>query len=124
MWSRADVHSVGKLVVGAVLHPEASKNATLIVNSFTTTPEEILAEYEKQTGSKWDVSYTSLEKLKELEKAAWAEGSPLGTLFTLKRIWTEGGTLYDHRDNGKIGEPQMETVADQVSQIIAKQMAS
>lgn len=113
--------SVGKLVVAALQHPEASKNATLKVNSFTATPAEILAEYEKQTGSKWDVSYTPLEKLKESEKQAWAEGSPIATAYTLRRIWAEGGTLYEKRDNGLIGDPEMETLADQVRQNIVKQ---
>lgn len=113
--------SVGKLVVGALQHPEASRNAILIVNSFTTTPDEILAEFENQTSSKWDVSYTSLDKLKEIEKQTWEQGSPYATLWTLRRIWTEGGTLYEKRDNGLIGDPEMETVADQVKQAIEKQ---
>lgn len=92
------------------------------MNSFTTTPDEILAEFEKQTSSKWDVSYTPLDKLKEIEKQAWEEGAPYATLCTLRRIWTEGGTLYEKRDNGLIGDPEMETMADQVKQVIAQQM--
>jgi hypothetical protein len=94
----------------------------LIVNSFTTTPDEILAEFEKQTSNKWDVSYTPLGKLKEIEKQAWEEGSPYATACTLKRIWTEGGTLYEKRDNAYIGNPEMETMADQVKQVIAQQI--
>lgn len=114
--------SVGKLVVAALLHPEESKNRTLIVNSFTTTPEEILAEFEKQTGgSKWETSYTSLDRLKEIEEQAWKDGSPGAAVCTLRRIWTEGGTLYDKRDNGLIGDPAMETVADQVTKSIEGQ---
>jgi hypothetical protein len=113
---------VGKLVVGALQHPDASRNAILIVNSFTTTPAEILTEFEKQTSSKWEVSYTPLEKLKEIEKQAWEEGLPYATPCTLRRIWTEGGTLYGKRDNGLIGDPEMQSVADQVKQVIAQQM--
>ena len=113
---------MGKLVVAAIQHADASRNAILIVNSFTTTPNEILAEFEKQTSSKWNVSYTPLDELKEIEKQAWEEGSPYATMCTLRRIWTEGGTLYEKRDNGLIGEPEIETVADQVKQAIAKQM--
>jgi hypothetical protein len=95
----------------------------LIVNSFTATPNEILAEYEKQTGAKWTVSYTSLDKLKKLEQQAWESGAPYATPCTLRRIWTEGGTLYSKpRDNGLVGDPKMETLADQVKQIIEKQM--
>jgi hypothetical protein len=116
---------VGNLLVAALLHPEAAKNKALCVNSFTATPDEILAEFEKQTGGqKWDVSYTSLEDLKKSEEKMWADGSPLATGYTLRRIWTEGGTLYEKRDNGIIGEPKMETLEDQVRLAIEAQTKS
>lgn len=115
-------NSVGKLVVAALQHPAESEDKILIVNSFTATPNEILAEFEKQTGAKWDVAYTSLEKLKQLEKEAWDSGAPWATSATLRRIWTEGGTLYEKpRDNALIGDPKTETLADQVKQIIEQQ---
>lgn len=112
---------MGKLVVAAMLAPDVSRNATLIVNSFTCTPAEIANEYQKQTGEKWDVSTTSLEKLKELEKEAYANKSPMAALFTLKRIWTEGGTLYTHRDNETLGDIEPETMEEQVRKNIGNQ---
>jgi len=94
----------------------------LIVNSFTTTPDAILGEYEKQTGSKWDVSYTSLADLERLEQKAWDDGSPVATGFTLRRIWTEGGTLYDRpSDNEAIGFTDPETLATVVAKVIKAQ---
>ena len=90
------------------------------MNSFTTSPDDILAEFEKQTGTKWEVQYTDLEKLKEREERAWRNQDPLATALTLKRIWAEGGTLYEKRDNELIGDPPMETMADQVRQAIEK----
>jgi hypothetical protein len=66
----ADGCSVGKLVVKALLHPEASKKRALKVNSITTTPAEIFAEFEKQTGENWEVAYTSLVELRELVSVA------------------------------------------------------
>lgn len=114
---------MGKLVVACLQHPSESEDKVLIVNSFTCTPNEILAEFEKQTGVKWNVSYMSLEELKKVEIQAWEEGSPYATASTLRRIWTEGGTLYSKpRDNGLVGDPEMESLADQVKQIIEKQM--
>jgi hypothetical protein len=116
---------VGKLVVAALQHPSAADDKILIVNSFTATPNEIIAEFEKQTASKWDVSYTSLEELRAVEKEAWEVGAPYATGATLRRIWTEGGTLYNRpRDNGVLGEPEMETLADQVRQVIEQQTKS
>ena len=94
--SLTTMRDVGKLVVAALKHPgEATKNKALKVNSFTATPKEIVAEFEKQTGGQsWDVSYTSLDQVKEWEQQAWAKQDPLAGVFTLKRIWTEGQTLY------------------------------
>jgi nucleoside-diphosphate-sugar epimerase len=116
------MQDVGRLVVACLQHPAESQDKILIVNSFTATPNEIIAEFEKQTGQKWDVSYTSLEELKKIEQEAWESGAPYATPTTLRRIWTEGGTLYDKpRDNGIIGDPKTETLADQVRQIIEKQ---
>lgn len=91
------MRDVGKLVVAALLHPEAVRNIAIHVNSFTTTPSEIVTEFEQQTGGrKWEVGYTSLERLREIEREK-------GGAVTLRRIWTEGGTLYERRDNYLIG---------------------
>jgi hypothetical protein len=116
--------SVGKLVVKALLHPEVSKNKALKVNSFTTTPEEIVAEFERQCGGeKWEVTYTPLDKLRQLEKDAWANKHPMAPIFTLRRIWGEGGTLYKQRDNGLIDAEDMETLSDAVKAAIEVQRA-
>jgi nucleoside-diphosphate-sugar epimerase len=113
---------VGRLLVAALQRPAEMQHEILIVNSFTTTPNAILAEFEKQTGENWDVSYTSLEKLKEIEKEAWETGAGYATGATLRRIWTDGGTLYEReRDNGKLGEPKMKTLEEQVRQTIEAQ---
>ncbi|EXJ94495.1 hypothetical protein A1O1_02891 [Capronia coronata CBS 617.96] len=117
------MHDVGKLVVLAALHADASRNKALRVNSFTTTDAEILKEFEKQTGGQsWKVSYTSLDELRRLEKEALAAGSPFATVCTLRRIWAEGGTLYEKRDNYLIdAEDVMDTLADAVAEAIKVQ---
>lgn len=114
-------NSVGKLTVAAVRNPAASRNRALIVYSFVTTPNEILAEFEKQTASKWTVDYTPLEELKELEKRAWDNGDAHATGYTLRRIWTEGGTLYKANNNEDIGvgASDVETLADAVKKAVA-----
>lgn len=113
---------VGKLLVASLLHPIESHNRALRVNSFTTTPLDIVSEFEKQTGGqKWEVSYTSFEKLRALEKEAWEKGN--GTGLTLRRIWGEGGTLYEKRDNGIIGaEEGLDTLEDAVRLAISNQV--
>ncbi|KAI1767140.1 NAD(P)-binding protein [Hypoxylon sp. FL1150] len=98
---------VGKLVVAALRHPKASLGKVLKVQSFVTTPNAIVEEFEKQTGAKWTVDHTPNQKLREAEKQSWEKNSPIATLYTLKRIWAEGGTLYDKTDNEILGlEPE------------------
>lgn len=120
--SLTTMRDVGKLVVAALKHPDATKNKALKVNSFTTTPKEIVAEYEKQTGEKWDVSVTNLEDLKKLEEEAWEKQEPKAGGLTLRRIWTSGRTLYDHRDNDVIDmEGKTESLESAVKQAIKVQ---
>ncbi|OTB10177.1 hypothetical protein K445DRAFT_323209 [Daldinia sp. EC12] len=94
---------VGKLVVAALRHPEVSMGKVLKVQSFVTTPNEIVAEFEKQTGSKWTVEHTPNQKIREVENEKWNANDPIATLYTLKRIWAEGGTLYEKTDNEILG---------------------
>ena len=114
------VCSTGKLVALALSHPEASRNKALRVNSFTASDSQILKEFEKQTGGQpWKVSYTSLDTLKKLEEERWNEGNPLAVAYTLRRIWNEGGTLYEKRDNHLIeGEDVVETLSEAVAEAI------
>jgi hypothetical protein len=116
-------NSVGKAQVASLLHPEASKNRALIVNSFVATPDDILAEFESQTGGeKWEVTYTPFDVLKQIEEDAYQQGQPWATGVTLMRIWTEGGTIYDRpRDNESIGFGDTETLQDTVRKAIKVQ---
>jgi len=86
-------------VAATLKSPEASFGKSLKVQSFVVTPNEVLAEYERQTDSKWEVIKTSLDDIRAFEAKLWNEGEPRATLVTLRRIWAEGGTLYAQNDN-------------------------
>jgi hypothetical protein len=62
--------------------------------------------------------YTSLPELRALENQAWESGVPAAPVITLRRIWAEGGTLYEKRDNCMIGEPPVQTLED----VVAKEL--
>jgi len=72
---------------------------------------------------KWEVSYTALEELRKIEQQAWESSQPWATIATLRRIWAEGGTLYESRDNGKIGmkDNDMGTLQEVVAELIKSQ---
>lgn len=44
----------------------------------------------------------------------------MATGYTLRRIWTEGGTLYSQRDNEDIGVERTDTLESMVSELIKK----
>lgn len=90
-------------MVATLRHPEQSYGKALKVQSFVVTPKQVVAEYEKQTGAKWTVSSTPLDDIRKLEAKLWEEGNPRATSVTLRRIWAEGGTLYEKNDNEVIG---------------------
>lgn len=118
------MRDVGRLVVAALRFPEESKNRALLCNSFTATPNAILAEFEKQTGGeKWDVAVTDLETLKQLERDAWAKQDARAVPLSLRRIWSEGGTLYgEPRHNGVVGmEESVDSLQSAVEQAIKVQ---
>ena len=89
--------------MAALRHPEVSQGRVLRVQSFVVSPNAILNEFEKQTGTKWNVSHTALKELSALEKKAWEGKSPVATHYTLRRIWGEGKTLYERTDNQSLG---------------------
>ncbi|KAL2269255.1 hypothetical protein VTJ83DRAFT_4101 [Remersonia thermophila] len=94
---------VGKFVAATLKAPQESFGKALKVQSFVVTPNEVLAEYERQTGAKWEVVKTLLDEIRAFETKKWEEGHPLATLVTLRRIWAEGGTLYAQNDNHILG---------------------
>jgi len=112
---------VGKQLYQVLIHPVESSKRALKLRSFTTTPNEILKEFERQTNSEWTVSNVHLDQFKQLEAEAWETGASMAPIYTVRRIWTEGGTLYDHYDNELIGATEMDTLEDAVRMAIEKQ---
>lgn len=115
------MRDVGKFVAVTLRHPEVAFGKALKVQSFVVTPNQVVSEYEKQTGEKWKVIKTPLEEIRKLEAKAWLEGSPAATTFTLRRIWAEGGTLYEKNDNDVIGmkEGDLDSLEDGVRKALA-----
>lgn len=122
-----DSNSVGKFVTATLRHPAQSFGKALKVQSFIVTPKNVLAEFEKQTGSKFDVTYTPLPEIEELEEVLWdknsdnAQPKPQSTPVTLRRIWAQGGTLYEKNDNDvlEVKNEDLDTLEDGVKRYLA-----
>ena len=118
------VADVGRALVAMLKHPEATANRAVLVHSFVATPHEMLKEYERQTGRPWTVTYTSLDELKKIEEDAWAAQHPVASIFTLRRIWAEGKTLYAKTDNEAIGLTKTDTLEMVIQANIANPQAA
>ncbi|PSR77488.1 hypothetical protein BD289DRAFT_486476 [Coniella lustricola] len=124
---------VGRLVVAALRRPEVAAlpaaasgggGKALKVHSFETTPKEVLGVYERLTGGeKWAVKSVPLSQMKEAEDKAWAEGDAKATVLTLRRIWAEGGTLYEKTDNEALGitKGDLESLEAVITRLLAKE---
>ncbi|KAH8892677.1 isoflavone reductase family protein, partial [Thozetella sp. PMI_491] len=115
---------VGRLLVAVLKHPDVCDGKAIRVNSFTTTPHAILEEFERQTEKTWKVNYTPLDELRRLETEAWEKGNPLASLYNLRRIWTEGRTIYEKTDNEAIGKLRMDTLEMAVQQAVTRPTAA
>lgn len=120
-------HSVGKFVTATLRHPAQSFSKALKVQSFVVNPQDVLKEFEKQTGSQFDVTYTTVDEIKNLENVLWDKNSdkpqpkPQATPVTLRRIWATGGTLYDKDDNDvlEVKKEDLDTLEDGVRRYLA-----
>ncbi|KAK3500450.1 uncharacterized protein B0T23DRAFT_425781 [Neurospora hispaniola] len=118
---------VGKFVTATLRHPAQSFGKALKVQSFIVTPNEVLSEFQKQTGSDFEVSKTPLPEIESLEDVLWDKKSanpqpnPLATLVTLRRIWARGGTLYEKNDNEvlEVSQEDLDTLEEGVRRYLA-----
>jgi len=87
-----------KYVLSATLAPpETTKNATLRVSSFTATPHEIHEACEAVLGRTLTPVYTPLDELRKIEKEKYEAKDPMVVVYTLNRIWYEGGSDFSRK---------------------------
>ena len=60
--------------------------------------------------------------MRELEEEAWGEEGPVRTPLSLRRVWVEGGTLCEKRDNGGVvgGEEGLGTLEELVGMVVER----
>ncbi|KAK8230787.1 isoflavone reductase family protein [Phyllosticta capitalensis] len=134
------MRDVGRFLVASLRLPGATHNRALRVHSFVTSPREILREFRRQLNitnandkntanndntTPWTVRHVDLAELQARERRAYERGDPEKGLFSVRRIWTSGGTLYEGqggRDNEVLGDVQRETLEGVVREEVGRQM--
>ena len=113
-------YSVGKFLVAALNHPQQAQNCVLKVHSFVATPNDIIVAYEKHTAKKWTVEHITFDQLVRHERQQWKENNANAPIYTLRRIWLGGGTLYDSVDNGSLGVWSTQNLDDVIAGEVMK----
>lgn len=129
-WSTATIGTASAAVVKTLLNPEATRNKNLYVASFTVSQMDVLAELEKATGSKWEVSHVTgkeaLERAAKLGNEDFSEGLKLLILMLLYAEDEDRGADFVKDgvlSNELIGLPG-ESLADVVARVVKGQGSS
>lgn len=75
-WSATNLATIGKATVRILLKEEETKNKLLYIQSFNTTQNEVLASFEKATGSKWTTTHSSAQEVIKTNRQKADEGDP------------------------------------------------
>ena len=62
------------------------------MSSIDAKPSEIVAAIETIENKPVKTTYVPAEEFRQQEEKAWAEEAPNATVYTLTRIWYEGGS--------------------------------
>ncbi|KAM3516411.1 hypothetical protein NHJ13051_009939 [Beauveria bassiana] len=122
-----DFHLKQQLKV--LLKPEETKNKPIFVASFTVSQRQVLDEFEKATGSKWEVrkmsSAEALKKAADMDNEDYSEGLKLLILMLLYADDVDRGADFKKDGllcNKMLGLPA-ENLAEVVGQVVKRQAA-
>lgn len=90
-WSTTTFGSIGLAVKNAMLVPEKTANKYLYVDSWTLSQNQILASFEKATGSKWEVVRVDADEQRKAGQAKMASGDFSGAMSLIRYINTVEG---------------------------------
>lgn len=104
-FSTTTVADIASAVAAVLSHPDETKNRSIRVNSAVVKPNDILAIYEKLTGSKWEVEEKDTAEAERAANAKAAQGDFSTIHHVLYRyIFAEGyGGEFKDTHNGLLG---------------------
>ena len=82
-WSATTLATIGLAVKNALLISEKTANKYLGIASFTVTQNEVLAAFEKATGTKWEVERVQSEEKKKVGEEMWGKGDIQGAFILI-----------------------------------------
>lgn len=121
-WSTTTMHTIGLAVKNALLIPEETANRYLFIDSFTVSQNQVLASFEKATGSKWTIEQVDAEEMKNSGLEKMSRGDFSGAMSLIRYIncvTGHGGNYaeYETTANKLLSLPK-ETLDEAVAKII------
>ncbi|TVY83400.1 Isoflavone reductase-like protein [Lachnellula suecica] len=122
-YSASNMSQIGNAVVAVLAKPEETANQFLYIDSFTTTQNEILAELEKATGKKWEVTHSTSDAAAKEGTELFGKGDFAGLFLLLSAIMLGEGYGSDFTQdaalaNQKLGLPE-QSLAETVKALAA-----
>lgn len=123
IFTGTNLRQIGRALIKSLVASSETKNAYVMVGSFTTSQAEILAEIEKVSGQKWTVKNTTTKELIAEGGELIKKNDFVGGVTALIRAAALGGdSLGDNRNAGlwneKLGLKE-ESLEDTVKAVLA-----
>lgn len=109
-FSASTLPTIGAAVVSVLSHPKETENKYLLIHSLVTTQLEMLALYEKFTGTKWEVEYKETAELERRVNEDIAKGdySTVGGLIYRAAFGEGYGGEFLEDSNELLGIPKLD----------------
>jgi hypothetical protein len=122
-FSVTNLSQIGNAVIAVLSNPSKTANRFTYIHSFTATQKQILAELEKATNKKWNVTYSTTETAANKGAELFSKGDDSGLLLLLKANFLGEGYGADYTKdaelaNGLLGLPE-QTLEGTVAKIVA-----
>lgn len=121
-WSTTSIATIGLAVKNALLIPDKTANKYLYIHSFTVSQNQILASFEKATGTKWEATHVDAEDEKKTGYEKLSKGDFSGAVSLIRYINCvdgHGGNYANHQEsaNELLSLPK-QTLDEVISEIV------
>lgn len=121
-WSTSTLATIGLAVKNAMLIPEETANQYLYIDSFTVSQNQVLACFEKATGTKWEATHVDAEEEKRTGFEKMSKGDFSGAMSLIRYINCvdgHGGNYIEYRKsaNGLLSLPK-QTLDEVMAEIL------
>lgn len=121
-WSTSTMATIGLAVKNAMCIPEKTANKYLYIDSFTISQNQVLACFEKATGTTWEVTHVDAEEEKKKGLEKMSKGDFSGAMSLIRYITCvdgHGGNYIKYKEsaNELLSLPK-ETLDDVMAEIL------